>query len=408
MSRGLLLILAISLLSVGAYAQPLPIFPKAVSPKYAGESADQALTHTCRDQYEANKASNGSRSTKGKADNAYMSECVKRLAKQTPSSGTAHSIETTAQSRGRLLPLSAAEPSTGPGSGCQAPLTNVVDASGVWGQGCLIAPESGQWRYWCRSGQVFEFAEHRGTPEGGLSRLCGSEHTASSSAQGAVVADQRSAPDRLGQAEQEKFGARNEDTAQSLLRHRQPEQPLQERFHPEQAQVQKPSLRQKLLSQYGIDVWPSHRELVGNPFIFRGRVIGLSVAFGQMLSDKEAVFGGAGDVVVARVPSTMFRGNESVILAARIIGSKSVRTATGGEINVPYLEFVNAWPLAEKRAQIIRALADALALAGEIQDGQIGALIERAFDEVLTLTPASGAPGGTVGLSSRFLLERGR
>jgi hypothetical protein len=408
MSRGLLLILAVSLLSAGAYAQPLPIFPKAMSPKYAGEPAAQALTHTCRDQYEANKASNGSRSTKGKpADNAYMSECVKRLSKQTPSSGAAHSIEITAQNRARR-PLSAAEPSTGLGSGCQAPLTNVVDASGVWGQGCPIALESGQWRYWCKSGQVFEFTDRRGTPEGGLSSLCGSEHAAPSSAQGAVVADQRSAPDRLGQAEQEKFGARNEDTAQKPAAPAATGAAASGTVSPGTTAGPKTIARQKLLSQYGIDVWPSHRELVGNPFTFRGRVIGLSVAFGQMLSDKEAVFSGAGDVVVARVPSTMFRGKESVILAARIIGSKSVRTATGGEISVPYLEFVNAWPLAEKRAQIIRALGDSFALAGEIQDEQIGTLIERAFDEALTLIPASGTLGGTVGLSSRFLLERGR
>ena len=36
---------------------------------------------------------------------------------------------------------------------------------------------------------------------------------------------------------------------------------------------------------------------------------------------------------------------------------------------------------AEKRGQLIRHLEDALALADEIEDGEIGFLIERALDE---------------------------
>jgi hypothetical protein len=34
------------------------IFPKAISPKYAKESAGKARLHTCLDQYKANKAAN--------------------------------------------------------------------------------------------------------------------------------------------------------------------------------------------------------------------------------------------------------------------------------------------------------------------------------------------------------------
>jgi hypothetical protein len=179
------------------------------------------------------------------------------------------------------------------------------------------------------------------------------------------------------------------------IRQRQLEQLAREQTRQDaQGQVQKVTLRQKLILQYGIDTWASRRELVANPFSFRGRIIGVSVSFGQMLSDKEAIFSSDGELVVTRVPSTMFRGNESVILAAKVVGTKSMRTATGSEITVPYLEFVSTWPLAEKRGQIIRHLADALALDAEIQNGQIRLLIERALDEVLTPIQAGATSGG--------------
>jgi hypothetical protein len=196
---------------------------------------------------------------------------------------------------------------------------------------------------------------------------------------------------------------------QKILRQRQLEQLAQERARQEQqGQAQRVALRQKIISDYGIETWANRRDLVANPFSFRGRIIGLSVSFGQMLSEKEAVFSGGGEFVVTRVPPTMFRGNESVILAAKVVGNKSVRTPTGGEITVPYLEFVGAWPLAEKRAQIIRHLEGALALAAEIQDGPVGFLIERALDEALPPVRPGGTTGETVGVGGRSFLDRNR
>jgi hypothetical protein len=149
--------------------------------------------------------------------------------------------------------------------------------------------------------------------------------------------------------------------------------------------------RQKLAS-YGIDTLASRQQLVANPFTFRGRTVGLATSFGQMLSDKEAAFGSNGELVVTRVPSTLFRGNESVILAVKVIGTRSIKPPTGGEIFVPYVEFVGAWPVAPERAQLIRYLADALALSTETRDGQVGALIERALLEALpAVISTSGA-----------------
>lgn len=56
------------------------IFPMTVSPKYAQESAGKARMHTCVDQYNANKATNGNGGLKWiQKGGGYYSECNKHL-----------------------------------------------------------------------------------------------------------------------------------------------------------------------------------------------------------------------------------------------------------------------------------------------------------------------------------------
>ncbi|MBW7966838.1 hypothetical protein [Bradyrhizobium sp. BR 10261] len=56
------------------------IFPNAVDPKYAKETAGKARLHTCVDQYNANKATNGNGGMKWIAKGGgYYSECNKKL-----------------------------------------------------------------------------------------------------------------------------------------------------------------------------------------------------------------------------------------------------------------------------------------------------------------------------------------
>jgi hypothetical protein len=56
------------------------VFPSAVSPKYAKESAGKARMHTCVDQYRANKANNENGGLKWiQKGGGYYSECNKRL-----------------------------------------------------------------------------------------------------------------------------------------------------------------------------------------------------------------------------------------------------------------------------------------------------------------------------------------
>ena len=59
---------------------PGTVFPQAISPKYAQESAGKARLHTCLDQYRANRASNGNGGLRWIAKGGgYYSECNKRL-----------------------------------------------------------------------------------------------------------------------------------------------------------------------------------------------------------------------------------------------------------------------------------------------------------------------------------------
>jgi len=56
------------------------VFPKAVDSKYASESAGRARMHTCRDQYQANKATNGNGGLKWiMKGGGYYSQCNKAL-----------------------------------------------------------------------------------------------------------------------------------------------------------------------------------------------------------------------------------------------------------------------------------------------------------------------------------------
>jgi hypothetical protein len=65
-------------------AAPAPtgnaVFPSAVDPKYAKETAGKARMHTCVDQYNANKASNANGGLRWiQKGGGYYSECTKKL-----------------------------------------------------------------------------------------------------------------------------------------------------------------------------------------------------------------------------------------------------------------------------------------------------------------------------------------
>jgi hypothetical protein len=56
------------------------VFPSAVSPKYAAESAGKARMHTCLDQYNANKTTNGNGGLRWiQSGGGYYSQCNTKL-----------------------------------------------------------------------------------------------------------------------------------------------------------------------------------------------------------------------------------------------------------------------------------------------------------------------------------------
>ena len=56
------------------------VYPNAVDPKYSKETAGKARLHTCVDQYNANKATNGNGGLKWiQKGGGYYSECSKKL-----------------------------------------------------------------------------------------------------------------------------------------------------------------------------------------------------------------------------------------------------------------------------------------------------------------------------------------
>ena len=56
------------------------VYPNAVDPKYSKETAGKARMHTCVDQYNANKATNGNGGMKWiQKGGGYFSECTKKL-----------------------------------------------------------------------------------------------------------------------------------------------------------------------------------------------------------------------------------------------------------------------------------------------------------------------------------------
>ena len=64
-----------------AAAQSGPaVYPNAVDPKYSKETAGKARMHTCVDQYNANKTTNGNGGLKWiQKGGGYYSECTKKL-----------------------------------------------------------------------------------------------------------------------------------------------------------------------------------------------------------------------------------------------------------------------------------------------------------------------------------------
>lgn len=105
----------------------------------------------------------------------------------------------------------------------------------------------------------------------------------------------------------------------------------------------KQNIRNKVFAELKIEKFVSEDAVAANPFIYKNFVVGMFSTFRRMLSESEAVFSyQSKEVLVTAVPSTRFKGNESVVLAVRILGNKTLKVA-GGEIILPYGEYVGVY-----------------------------------------------------------------
>jgi len=106
----------------------------------------------------------------------------------------------------------------------------------------------------------------------------------------------------------------------------------------------KTALQSSFVSQFGVQILATGKELkelAVNPFLFQNKVIAVRTNFIRMLSEREAVFSdGALNLIITAVPPTQFRGDEPVVLAVKILGTKSAKIVNGGEIVMPYGEYV--------------------------------------------------------------------
>lgn len=73
------------------------------------------------------------------------------------------------------------------------------------------------------------------------------------------------------------------------------------------------------VARFGVKSFQTSSDIVANPFLFKGRVVGIHTEFVRMLSENEALF--SDNVIVSGVPSARFRGKEEVVLAVRVRGT---------------------------------------------------------------------------------------
>lgn len=90
-------------------------------------------------------------------------------------------------------------------------------------------------------------------------------------------------------------------------------------------------------AENGVTEFPTVDALKANPFRFQGKVVAIVQSFDTMLTANRALLS---DVVIDDVPTGLFTGKETVILAMRVLGNIPVKTALGGQVLVPHGKYV--------------------------------------------------------------------
>ncbi|MBN9089372.1 MAG: hypothetical protein J0J01_20885 [Reyranella sp.] len=104
--------------------------------------------------------------------------------------------------------------------------------------------------------------------------------------------------------------------------------------------------RSNFIEKFHVEGTTDDTNLGANPFQYRNKIVGVQTKFVRMLSESEAVFKLNTELLVGNVPTTRFRGNELVVLAVKVLGTKAVKTPNG-EIVLPYGEYVGDFPCSQ-------------------------------------------------------------
>ncbi len=113
---------------------------------------------------------------------------------------------------------------------------------------------------------------------------------------------------------------------------------------------------ERFSKEFGVQQWVSRAELIANPFVFKDQVVAVRANFIKMTDANEALFGEntcadklCGDTItLLKVPTTAFKGNETLVLAIKANGTREIKGST-----IPNLEYVGSYICKQNRCSDI-------------------------------------------------------
>jgi hypothetical protein len=130
----------------------------------------------------------------------------------------------------------------------------------------------------------------------------------------------------------------NQNAGENYARSRLKEEMLRQLSDAEAQQKDSDSkqIYDEFSKQANVTDWPAADDLQANPFIYRGKIIGLAGTFQSMLTENVADFAfGRNHAYVSGIPLAKFQhGGTNILLAAKMIGRQD---------SFPYLEFKDAY-----------------------------------------------------------------
>lgn len=102
--------------------------------------------------------------------------------------------------------------------------------------------------------------------------------------------------------------------------------------------------RARVVADLKIESFVDMGQLSANPFIYKGKIVGIYATFDRMVSENEGIFtSGVGSFVASGIPSTRFSGRDYVLFSGQVIGLKAA--------GVPNVQYVGSYSCAQNACQ---------------------------------------------------------